>query len=63
MRVSYCAKFSRADLSRRNDIFKWTMFNGSNIVCLPLANGEGLRGQRANVLIVDEALSCSQEYY
>jgi hypothetical protein len=44
------------DLSRRNDIFQWVMFNGSKIVCLPLANGEGLRGQRANVLIVDEAL-------
>jgi hypothetical protein len=44
------------ELSRRNDIFQWIMFNGSKIVCLPLANGEGLRGQRANVLIVDEAL-------
>lgn len=44
------------DLSRRNDIFKWTLLNGSSIVCLPLGDGEGLRGQRANVLIVDEAL-------
>lgn len=44
------------DLSRRNDIFQWVMLNGSKIVCLPLANGEGLRGQRANVLVVDEAL-------
>lgn len=49
-----------SDLSRRNDIFKWTMGNGTNIVCLPLANGEGLRGQRANVLIVDEALLVSK---
>ncbi len=48
------------DLSRRNDIFKWTMFNGSEIVCLPLANGEGLRGQRANVLMVDEAMLVSK---
>jgi len=44
------------DLSRRNDLFRWKMINGSSILCLPLANGEGLRGQRANVLIVDEAL-------
>lgn len=49
-----------SDLSRRNDIFKWSMYNGSNIVCLPLANGEGLRGQRANVLMVDEALLVSK---
>jgi len=49
-----------SDLSRRNDIFRWTMFNGSSIVCLPLANGEGLRGQRANVLMVDEALLVSK---
>jgi hypothetical protein len=48
------------DLSRRNDIFKWNLFNGSSVVCLPLANGEGLRGQRANVLIIDEALLVSK---
>lgn len=44
------------DLSRRTDIFQWSLKNGSTIACLPLANGEGLRGQRANVLIIDEAL-------
>ncbi len=49
-----------SDLSRRNDIFKWTMYNGSSVVCLPLANGEGLRGQRANILVVDEALLVSK---
>lgn len=53
------------DMSKRNDIFKWTMRNvgestASEIVCLPLADGEGLRGQRANVLIVDEALLVSR---
>lgn len=53
------------DMSKRNDIFRWTMKNvgesaASEIVCLPLADGEGLRGQRANVLIVDEALLVSR---
>jgi hypothetical protein len=49
------------DLSRRNDIFQWLLKNGSSIVCLPLASGEGLRGQRANVLIMDEALLISKQ--
>lgn len=49
------------DLSRRNDIYQWLLKNGSSIVCLPLAGGEGLRGQRANVLIVDEALLVSRQ--
>lgn len=49
------------DLSRRNDIFQWTLKNGSALVCLPLAGGEGLRGQRANILIVDEALLVSRQ--
>jgi hypothetical protein len=53
------------DMSKRNDIFKWTLKNvgestASEIVCLPLADGEGLRGQRANVLIIDEALLVSR---
>lgn len=44
------------DMSRRADVFQWLLKNGSVIACLPLANGDGLRGQRANILIVDEAL-------
>lgn len=44
------------DLSRRNDLYQWEMFNQSKVVCVPLSNGEGLRGLRANVLIIDEAL-------
>ena len=44
------------DMSRRADVFRWKLSNGAQISCLPLAHGEGLRGQRANVLIVDEAL-------
>lgn len=43
-------------MSRRGDIFRWDLLNGSSIVCVPLSNGEGLRGLRASVLIVDEAL-------
>lgn len=50
----------KGDLSKRNDIFQLQFHNQSAIVCLPLANGEGLRGQRANVLIVDEALLVSR---
>ena len=48
--------FKSPKLSRRGDIFSWEMYNGSIISCVPLSNGEGLRGLRANVLIVDEAL-------
>jgi len=48
--------FKNEKLSRRGDIFQWEMLNESRIICVPLSNGEGLRGLRANVLIVDEAL-------
>lgn len=48
--------FKNDKLSRRGDIFQWEMINESRIMCVPLSNGEGLRGLRANVLIVDEAL-------
>lgn len=48
--------FKTPKLSRRGDLFQWEMTNESRIICVPLSNGEGLRGLRANVLIVDEAL-------
>lgn len=48
--------FKTPKLSRRGDIFSWELINESRIMCVPLSNGEGLRGLRANVLIVDEAL-------
>lgn len=48
--------FKNDKLSRRGDLFQWEMINESRIICVPLSNGEGLRGLRANVLIVDEAL-------
>lgn len=43
-----------------NDCLSWTLPNGSVIFALPLSNGEGLRGTRANVLIIDEALLISE---
>jgi hypothetical protein len=49
------------EMSRRNDVFSWKLFNQSTITCVPLSNGDGLRGLRANVLIVDEALLVSKE--
>lgn len=48
--------FRNNKLSRRNDLFQWELSNGSKITAVPLSNGEGLRGLRATVLIVDEAL-------
>lgn len=48
--------FKNKKLSRRNDLFQWELKNGSKITAVPLSNGEGLRGLRATVLIVDEAL-------
>lgn len=43
-----------------NDCLSWELSNGSVIFALPLSNGEGLRGTRANVLIIDEALLISE---
>ena len=48
--------FKNEKMSRRNDLFQWEFKNGSKITAVPLSNGEGLRGLRATVLIVDEAL-------
>jgi hypothetical protein len=42
------------------DCYSWKLKNGSEIFALPLATGEGLRGTRANVLVIDEALLVSE---
>ena len=47
------------DLSRRNDIFKYTFLNGSTITAVPLSGGDGLRGLRASCLVIDEAVLLS----
>ena len=49
----------KGELSRRNDIFKYTFNNGSSITAVPLSGGEGLRGLRCSTLIIDEALLIS----
>jgi hypothetical protein len=43
-------------MSKKADIYTLSFSNGSEISCVPLSNGEGLRGLRANVLVVDEGL-------
>lgn len=48
------------EVSRQADRYVLECINGSNIIGLPLS-GEGLRGQRANVLIIDEGLLISKE--
>ena len=52
-----------SDLVRRNDIWYWNCDNGSSVSALPLASGGGIRGQRADVLIIDEFLLISEEIY
>lgn len=47
-------------ISKRPDQFLWKGPNRSQISALPL-NGEGLRGNRCNLLIVDEGLLISRE--
>lgn len=42
------------DLSKKADIFSWTLPNESTITALPLGDGTKIRGIRADVLIVDE---------
>ena len=51
------------EIHKRPDIWEWTLENGSSIVALPLASGQGIRGQRADVLIVDEFMLISEEIY
>lgn len=48
-------------MKKGNDIVSWKMSNGAEIFALPLSNGEGLRGTRANCVLVDEGLLISQE--
>lgn len=48
-------------MRRSNDMYKWILPNQSEIFALPLSNGEGLRGTRANLVCVDEGLLISKE--
>lgn len=47
-------------LKRSNDMYRWTLPNGSEMFALPL-NGEGLRGVRCQRLFIDEGLNVSKE--
>jgi hypothetical protein len=47
-------------LRRSNDVYKWSIDNGSEVFALPL-NPEGLRGHRATWLFIDEGLLISKE--
>lgn len=53
------------DLKKGNDIYKFTLPNpcGSEVFALPLSSngGEGLRGTRANAVLVDEGLLITKE--
>lgn len=42
------------DMSRKNDEWKWTLPNGSSILCVPLGDGTKIRGIRADSVIIDE---------
>lgn len=46
--------------SKNNEKYTLKCINGSEINALPLGTGENLRGERANVLIIDEGLLVSQ---
>ncbi len=48
-------------MRRSNDMYRWILPNQSEIFALPLSNGEGLRGTRANLVCVDEGLLISRE--
>ena len=48
-------------MRRSTDMFRWILPNQSEIFALPLSNGEGLRGTRANCVCVDEGLLISKE--
>lgn len=45
--------------SHKNDQYLWKI-NGGSLVAVPLSNGDGLRGLRANVLGIDELLLLSE---
>ena len=48
-------------LSRKNDMFRWILPNGSEAIALPLSNGDGLRGTRASTVLVDEGLLITKD--
>ena len=47
-------------ISKQNDRYAIKFINGSEVSGLPLGTGEGLRGERANVLVIDEGLLISK---
>lgn len=47
---------------RRNEAWEWDI-NGGKITCLPLAQGDKIRGTRADVLVVDEFALIPQDIY
>lgn len=49
------------DISRRPDICRWELPNGSEVCALPLSNGEGLRGTRSHWIVIDEGLLISKD--
>lgn len=48
-------------LRKAQDLYRFELTNGCEVFALPLSNGEGLRGTRANVVCVDEGLLISEE--
>lgn len=52
--------YGENQLRRSNDVYSWDLDNGSQVFALPL-NGEGLRGHRATILVIDEGLNVSEE--
>lgn len=50
------------EMRRSNDAWRWKIEeNGCQISALPLGNNEGLRGERASVVLVDEGLLINEE--
>ncbi len=49
------------DMRRAQDLYRFELANGAEVFALPLSNGEGLRGTRANCVCVDEGLLITKE--
>lgn len=49
------------EMRRGNDEWKVKLTNGSEVFALPLSSSQGLRGTRANFLLVDEGLLISKD--
>lgn len=47
-------------LKRQNDLYKWVLPNGTEMIALPL-NPEGIRGVRATHIFLDEMLNIDKE--